>query len=287
MIRKPLVPLLVLTAVLLWIAAPAFAKDLVVKEPPDSLKKLYPPQSKEPKWIQQMHAISGNFSGVFTNMGEGDWENAEQRAQDFYKAYKETSELVPEWEDYFDLKAAKNFVDVVKTHDPKQIGEASGAVGKTCGKCHADQYVSVWAQFHWPRVDKIKIVDPVSEEELKYGKYMHKVSGSFNAVTTNFKEGQYDRSAKAVRGFKQRFMELKSTCSKCHTTDAVKQFFVGDDVEKAFDDMRAELMKEQPNPGVFWKNVGIIGKEGCKKCHLTHRGWAMIQEYWEAGTHKH
>lgn len=272
---------------LLWTAAPALAKDLVVKEPPASLKKLYPPQSKEPKWIQQMHALSGNFGGVFTNMGEGDWENAEARAADFVKAYEETSKLVPEWEEYFDIKAAKNFAETVKTHDPKKIGEASGGVAKTCGKCHADNYVSVWAHFHWPSVENIKIMDPVSEEELGYGKYMHKISGSFNAVTTNFKEGQYDRSAKAVRGFKQRFMELKSTCSKCHTTDAVKQFFVGDEVNKAFDDMRDTLLQDKPNPGEFWKNVGIIGKEGCKKCHLTHRAWAMIQEYWEEGTHKH
>lgn len=287
MSRKLTFPVLALAVVLWWTPAPGFAKDLVVKEPPHSLQKLYPPQSQEPKWIQQMHALSGNFVGVFTNMGEADWPNAEQRAADFLKAYEDTSKLVPEWKDYFDLKAAKNFVDAVKTHDPKKIGEASGAVGKTCGKCHADQYVAVWAKFHWPSVENIKIVDPVSEEELAYGKYMHKISGSFNAVTTNFKEGQYDRSAKAVRGFKQRFMELKSTCSKCHTTDAVKQFFVGDSVEKAFDALSAEVMKEKPNPGEFWKNVGIIGKEGCKKCHLTHRAWAMIQEYWEAGTHEH
>ena len=58
-----------------------FAKDLVVKRPPASMDKLYPPVAKEPKWIQQMHKMSGTFGGVFVNMAEKDWENAEKKAQ--------------------------------------------------------------------------------------------------------------------------------------------------------------------------------------------------------------
>ena len=33
---------------------PVHAKEMVVKEPPKSLSKYYPPESKQPKWIQQM-----------------------------------------------------------------------------------------------------------------------------------------------------------------------------------------------------------------------------------------
>lgn len=283
---------LILVSFIFVVAAATFgfsaekSKELVVKEPPDSLKKLYPPHSDQPKWIQQMHKMSGAFGGVFVDMGEKDWENAEKNADDLLNAYEETSKLVPEWKDYFDVKAAKAFAEAVKTHDPAQIGKASGPLGKTCGTCHKEQYLAVWTRFHWPPVDKIKITDPVSEEQVGYGKFMHKISGSFNGVTVNFKEGQYDRSAKALRGFKQRYMELKSTCSKCHTTDNVKLFFVGDDVNKAFDDLRKVLDADKPNPGEFWKNVGVIGSQGCKKCHLTHRAYAIIQEIWE-GEHSH
>jgi len=258
-----------------------FAKDLVVKPPPASMDKLYPPVSKEPKWIQQMHKMSGTFGGVFVNMKEGDWENAEKKAQAFVGAYEEASKMIPEWKDYFDLKAVKEFAATVKSHDPAKIGKASGPVGKTCGKCHKEQYVAVWTRYHWPPVGNIKITDPVTEEEVKYGKFMHQISGAFKGVTVNFGEGQYDRSAKALREFKSRYMELKSTCSKCHTTDAVKQFFVGQPVADAMDNLAKELSAPKPNPGNFWKNVGIIGKTGCKQCHLTHRAWAIIQEVWE------
>jgi hypothetical protein len=77
-------------------------------------------------------------------------------------------------------------------------------------------------------------------------------------------------------------MELKSTCSKCHTNDGVKQFFVGLPITEAFDNLKKELAADKPNPGVFWKNISTIGKLGCKKCHLTHRSYAIIQENWEA-----
>ena len=260
----------------------ALAKDLILKQPPASLDKLYPPHSKEPKWIKQMHAMSGTFGGVFVNMKEGDWENAEKKAQAFVEAYEKTSKMVPEWKDYFDLKAVKAFAATVKSHDPAKIGKASGPVGKTCGKCHGEQSVAVWTRYHWPPVDKIKITDPVTDKEFKYGKFMHQISGAFKGVTVNFGEGQYKRSAKALRGFKQRYMELKSTCSKCHTNDAVKQFFVGPPIAKAFDNLKKELSAAKPNPGNFWKNVGTIGKLGCKQCHLTHRSYAIIQENWAA-----
>ena len=256
------------------------AKDLVVKPPPEALSKFYPPESKEPKWIQQMHAMSGSLGGVFVNMREKDWENLDKNADAFLEAYKKTSEMVPEWEEYFDLDAAKKFNAAAKTHDPAQIGKAVGGVGKTCGKCHAENYVSVWTKFHWPSFAKIKITDPLEEKEMEFGDYMGKISGSFKGVTVNFKEGQYDRAAKALRGFKSRFMELKSVCSKCHTNDDVKLFYVGKTVDAAFEGLKTELAAEKPNPGNFWKNVGALGKLGCKNCHLTHRAYAIIQKTW-------
>ncbi len=258
-----------------------FAKDLVVKAPPESLSKLYPPKSEKPKWIQQMHQLSSNFGGVFTNMKEGDWANAEKRASNLVKVYEETSKLVPEWKDYFDVDAVKKFAEAVKSHDPKVIGPAAGPVAKTCGKCHSEQYVAVWTRFHWPPVSDIKITDPVTEKEFEYGKYMFQITGAFNGVTVNFGEGQYQQAAKSLRSFEMRYKELKSTCSKCHTTDAVKQFFVNEEVMGAFGNLKKILATEKPNPGEFWKNIGTIGKQGCKKCHLTHRTYAIIQGVWE------
>ena len=275
-----LLPLAAFILIVVW-SAPASAKDYIVKEPPKSMDILYPPQINQLKWVQQMHKISGGFGGVFVDMREKDWGNAEKHAERFVKAYKEAEEMVPEWKDFFDHNAAKNFATAVKTHDSAKIGKASGPVGKTCHKCHEHNYVGVWTKYHWPSVEHIKITDPISEKKKDYAKYMFMLSGTFKGVTVNFGEGQYDRARKAVSMLKQRILEMKSTCAKCHVGDAVKQFFVGPTVSKALDAMQAELSKEKPNPGEFWKNVGIVGENACKRCHLTHRSYAIIQEVWE------
>jgi len=264
-----------------WFVSPALAKDVVIKEPPASLSKQYPPESKESKWLDIMHKMSGHFGGVFINMGQKDWPNAEKHAQGLADVYEDASKLVPEWKDYFDVKAAKDFVSVVKTHDPAEISKASKLVGKTCGKCHDDNLVAVWTRYHWPSVENIKLEDPIDEKEVEYGKYMHVLSNAFKGVRVNFGDGKNDIALKAAKDFKKRYMELKSTCSKCHTHPGVKQFFVGEDVSKALDAMEAELATDKPNPGVIWKNVGIVGQEGCKKCHLTHRSYVIFRDVWE------
>jgi hypothetical protein len=260
---------------------PVHAKDMIVKEPPKSLSKYYPPESKQPKWIQQMHKMSTHFGGVFVNLKEKDFENVDMHADKLVEEYKKTSEMVPEWEDYFDIKAAEAFAAAAKTHDIAKAGKASGGLGKTCGKCHAEQEVSVWAKFHWPSFHKIKVTDPISEKEIEFDDYMGSISSSFKGVTVNFGEGQYGRAAKALKIFKSRYMELKSTCSKCHATQDVKRFYVGQDADTAFSGLSEELNSEKPNPGKFWKNIGLLGKTGCKHCHLVHRTNSFIQEMWE------
>lgn len=272
------------TAVFLVVALlplSSMAKDYVVKKPPESLDKFYPPKSEKPEWIQQMHKISGHFGGAFVDVGEEDWENAEKHADQLVEAYKKASEMVPEWKDYFDHEAVKAFAEAMKTRDPAKIGKSARAVGATCGKCHTENYVAVWTRYHWPSLKSVKITDPIIEKEVKYRNYMHILSSTFKGVTVNFGEGQYDRALKAAGRLKKRLIELRSTCSKCHVTDTVKQFFVGEPVIQAVDALKTELAADKPNAGNFWKNVGIIGKQACKMCHLTHRPYAIIQGVWE------
>ncbi len=228
-----------------------------------------------------MHKMSTHFGGVFVNLKEKDFENVDMHADKLVEEYKKTSEMVAEWEGYFDIKAAEAFATAAKTHDIAQAGKASGGLGKTCGKCHAEQEVAVWAKFHWPSFHKIKVTDPISEKEIEFDDYMGSISSSFKGVTVNFGEGQYGRAAKALKVFKSRYMELKSTCSKCHATQDVKRFYVGKDADTAFAGLSQELNSEKPNPGQFWKNIGLLGKTGCKHCHLVHRTNSFIQEMWE------
>ena len=272
--------LFIVIAFILYAALPVAAGEMILKEPPKSLSKYYPPESQQSKWIQQMHKMSTHFGGVFINLKENDFENVDKHADKLVEEYKKTSEMVPEWEDYFDIKAAETFANAAKTHDIAKAGKASSGLGKTCGKCHAEQQVSVWAKFHWPSFQKIKITDPISEKETAFDDYMGSISSSFKTVTVNFGEGQYDHAAKALKMFKSRFMELKSTCSKCHITQDAKRFYVGPEIDTALTELSKELSHEKPNSEKFWKNIGLISKKGCKHCHLVHRTNSLIKKMW-------
>ena len=152
--RNPLV-LGILILFFMAFAVSTQAKEYIVKELPKKMDDYYPPKSKEPKWVQQMHKISGHFGGVFVDIKEKDWENAEKHADGLIKAYQEALDMMPDWKDYFDTDAVKQFAAAVKTRDPAKIGKASRPVGKTCHKCHEHTYVGVWTQYHWPSVENI------------------------------------------------------------------------------------------------------------------------------------
>ena len=278
--------LFVVIAFIFFTALLATAEEMILKEPPKSLSKYYLPESQQSKWIEQMHKMSTHFGGVFINLKEKDFENVDQHADKLVEEYKKTSEMVPEWEDYFDIKAAETFANAAKTHDIAKAGKASSGLGKTCGKCHAEQQVSVWAKFHWPSFQKIKITDPISEKETAFDDYMGSVSSSFKTMTVNFGEEQYDHAAKALKIFKSRFMELKSTCSKCHITQDAKRFYVGPEIDTALTELSKELSHEKPNSEKFWKFIGLIGKKGCKHCHLVHRTNSLIKKMWKKSVKK-
>ncbi|MEC8956794.1 MAG: hypothetical protein VX495_00235 [Nitrospinota bacterium] len=278
--------LFVVIALIICSVLPVTAGEMILKEPPKSLSKYYPPESQQSKWIQQMHKMSTHFGGVFINLKENDFENVDKHADKLVEEYKKTSEMVPEWEEYFDIKAVETFANAAKTHDIAKAGKASGGLGKTCGKCHAEQQVSVWAKFHWPSFHKIKVTDPISEKETTFDDYMGSISSSFKTVTVNFGEGQYNRAAKALKVFKSRFMELKSTCTKCHITQDAKRFYVGPEIDTALNELNKELSSEKPNPGKFWKNISLLGKKGCKHCHLVHRTNSLIKAVWEQSVKK-
>lgn len=258
----------------------------MISQPPKSLEKLYPPESKTARWTKQMHKISRNFGGVFLNVKENDWKNAEAEAKKFLENYTETSKWVPEWKDLFDLKAAKNFYDSIKSQDSKNIRKASSPVAKTCSECHLKNYLPVWAKFHMPSVKKIKISDPITGKEISYKNYMHSLSSNFKEMTVNFSQSQYMKVFQAANSFQKRIKELRSVCSKCHVSEwsrsavSVRQFFVNDGILEVIQDLKKDLATGEPDPEKFWQSVENIGLQSCKKCHLVHQPLTLIKNAW-------
>ena len=142
------------------------ADKVVLKKPPESLKKYYPPASQKFEFLSNMYSMSTAFYGINLNINEGNWKGAKEWALKLKKTYIETSKMVPEWKDYFKPKLADNLVKAVESKSVDKVIEASKKLGQTCAKCHADNQVAVKLVYHFPSFDNIKIEDPVKFMEL-------------------------------------------------------------------------------------------------------------------------
>ncbi len=77
------------------------ADQVILKKPPASLGKYYPPQSNRFEYVSVMHEMSTAFYGVRLNINEGRWDRALDWANRLKDAYTRAQNMVPEWKDYF------------------------------------------------------------------------------------------------------------------------------------------------------------------------------------------
>ncbi len=106
--------------ILLFIPYVAHSADFLTQPPPQSMDKSYSERGKTSEWIEQMRQISKTFGATFISMDQGSREKALKSAQDFGAAYQKASEMVPEWEDLFDLKASENFIASIKSQNAEK-----------------------------------------------------------------------------------------------------------------------------------------------------------------------
>jgi hypothetical protein len=64
--------------------------------------KYYNDSDKTSEWITQMRILSNTFKAIFFNLERIDWSLAEKN-QHFSQIHKKSTEMIPEWEEKFDL----------------------------------------------------------------------------------------------------------------------------------------------------------------------------------------
>ena len=244
---------------------------------PEILSKYYPPASIKMELVEVMHGLSGSFKGAWIDAKQGQWENALKNAEALEVNYKKAFDMTgEEWQKkYFKLETARKFREAVAAKDMKAMGTEGKELGESCGNCHREQYVSVWLKYYWSDFDAVKLEDPITEKSLGFEDYKHGIMDSFYGLTNDGKQGDTANAVKSGKEFVQRYRGLKASCMKCHEDEQVKYFYVGGKVEQAVADLSAALDKDPLDMKAVFGSIGVIGKEGCKKCHLTHR-WAAI-----------
>ena len=195
--------------------------------------------------------------------------------------------MIPEWKEEFDLKAANELKESILAKDMKKLGRASETLGKTCSHCHSKNNTSVWARYHWPSTDTIKVLDPIDEKELPYDVFMEKLSDSLKRISVNFEQKGFQQAWRSLDVFKKRITSLRSVCSKCHVDEwtkgstSVKEFFVGNDILAVLQEIKKDFATGEPSEKNFRKNIDYINKRSCKTCHLVHQPVAAIQQAWQ------
>ncbi|MBT5027444.1 MAG: hypothetical protein HOL15_09765 [Nitrospinaceae bacterium] len=272
--------------IFIFIPSLSYSADFLLQPPPKSLDKLYSERGKTSKWVEQMRQINKNFQEVFIYLDAEKREKALESAKAFGASYQKASEMVPEWKDLFDLETAKLFNASVAKNNTEKTAQLATKLEKTCTQCHQKHNISVWTRYHWPSTQTIKLFDPVNEKELSYNQYMHQLANSLESIKIYFNQENYTASWKAIDIFSKRFKGLRSACSKCHVTEwtknstTVKDFFVGEDIVDALQEIKKSLASGVPDAKLFQKKMGYIAKQSCKTCHLVHQPSAIIQRAW-------
>lgn len=263
---------------ILLVGSVVFSADKVVlKKPPESLKKYYPPQSQNFEFLSNMFSMSTSFYAVNLNINEGNWEKALEWARKLKETYVKTSKMVPEWKDYFKPELAENFVKAVQSKNVDKVIEASKKLGQTCSKCHQDNQIAVKLVFHFPSFEEIKLEDPVEFMEVKTGDYMKKLSNSMKALSIYLQQGDLEKAQEAGMNFVERARGLRAMCSKCHTEKISEEAILGKKYEEALTKIEELLSADRPSKEEVFKHLTFIGQT-CTRCHNVHLIPAMVQE---------
>ncbi len=229
---------------------------------PQSLDKYFQTQKPEVpgnEFVGEMFTLTEAFSGVAVNLQENDMDNATISYNAFASEYKNLSQKVPEWQGYFDIAAVDKLGKDLQANDVNASLKDLGAIGATCGKCHADRQPQVWAKYYW------KDFDTVNVSGMVWGDAMGALAGSFDAIAVNAAEGKQNETNNSFNQFKAQYTAIKNACSNCH--DTPRAYYVSDDVFAKIDQMGQNITSGNlQNARAIQQELGTE----CYKCHVLH-----------------
>ena len=246
-----------------------FAGEIIIKKPPESLKKFYPPASEKFEFLNNMHTMSTAFYAVQLNINDGKWEKAIEWAEKLVETYKKTAEMVPEWEKYFNFKKAEDYLSAVKSKDLDKIIKTSQDLGKSCSKCHQDNEIAVKIYYRFPNFSNIKIEDPVDFTEYNLEDFMLKLTRSLQALNIYLSQNQYDKIQEHGLNFVERTRAVKEMCSKCHTDKKDIEAITGREYDDTLNTLENLLNSEKLN----YKEIRVLTEKitfTCYTCHNVH-----------------
>lgn len=232
---------------------------------PQSLDKYFQTQTPEVpgnEYVGEMFALTEAFSGIAVNLQENDMPNATTSYNAFASEYKNLSLKVPEWQGYFDIASVDKLGKDLQANDTNASLKDIGAIGATCGKCHADRQPQVWAKYYWRDFDTVNVS---GMNGMIWGDAMGALAGSFDAIGVNAAEGKQNEANNSFNQFRTQYTAIKDACSNCH--DTPRAYYVSDDIFAKIDQMGQNITSGNlQNAQAIQQDLGTQ----CYKCHVLH-----------------
>ncbi|WP_448587227.1 hypothetical protein [Thermocrinis sp.] len=245
----------------LMVLSVAFGADqMVLKKPPASLGKYYPPQSNKFEFLSVMHEMSTAFYGIRLNINEGKWDKALEWANRLKDAYGRAQNMVPEWRQYYKPVLADKLVKAVQVKNTDQVIKLSRELGGTCQKCHTDNQIAVKLVYHFPPFHTLKMEDPVEFSQLSPKEYMKKMSDSMKALRIFLLQGDIPKAKEAGQEMVERIKASQAVCSKCHTEKISEQVIFNKAHEEALASIERLLKEPSPNRDAIFRAMSVIGQ---------------------------
>jgi hypothetical protein len=235
---------------------------------PQVLDNLYPPESPAPVYFLSMLKMAGHFSGIASDLMEGDIENARSNYEAFKQEYFVSAEFVPEWKEFYSDDAVTQLGEALESDDIGNIMASFEKVGATCFNCHEQKMTQVYFKYHWKDFYSIEEIDPVSGEKVSYSKLMQLVELDLNGIGNDLGQNQISNAIAHVEQLEQRYEAMEETCYACH--DSEREYYVDDEITDIFKSLKSKLSEPDINLDEIGKMVQTIGMESCYKCHLVH-----------------
>ena len=240
-------------------------QEYIVRKPPASLDKYYPPEAEGPLYLFAMYTMDAPLVGLMTHLHAGDMAKAQEYFKAFAVEYKKLAAMVPEWSHhYWPEEPVEAISAALESGDPGKVGAAMPGLIQACVRCHSDNISAVWARYQ--------------KDMHEIGEFMFELLGPFAAVNTYVAEGEFDKARGAMGAFQERMGELAESCGSCHETE--RTYYVGSDVQELLKSAAEALKEETPNAEQIMGTMQRIGMESCYKCHKVHMPIANIQKAW-------
>lgn len=256
---------IVIVGAALWMASGNNNKPEKEGLPP-SLGQYY--ESKPPVYLIKMFELGDALMGIGVNLQQGDMANAKKSFNDFSKKYKDSSNLVPEWNKYYNLSLVEKMGTSLDSGNVPAVFEDLGKVGESCAGCHKEKMPPVWIQYNWNDFSKMTLNTPNPDEpvlpwpdaKIKY------LAPGFDGIGVNIKNNNQKGAQQSFGLFKTMFDNLNSTCSSCHISSP--RYYVSEDIRGMIDNMGKNI-----DSGNLTEAEGLrmgIGMESCYRCHVLH-----------------